>query len=143
MTTASVEVEDDFGDVIAQKGTITDDRKKYILFVGNLSFKSKTTEIKDFFESRGAPVTAVRLLTDKKTRKPKGFAFCEFESSEAIEIALSLHQTSFGGRKINIELTAGGGGNKSALRKKKIKEKNEKYRLEKSAPSSSKSITSK
>ena len=138
MTQENTEVEDDFGDITAQKSAITDDRKKYILFVGNLSYKSKATEIKEFFESHGASVTAVRLLTDKKTGKPKGFAFCEFESPAAIETALSLHQTLFGGRKINVELTAGGGGNRSAHRKQKIKEKNEKYRTEKSTLTTSK-----
>jgi nucleolar protein 6 len=134
MAKNSVEVEDDFEGVEAQKSTTTDERKKYILFVGNLSFKSTANEIKEFFESKGAAVTAVRLLTDKKTKRPKGFAFCEFESPVALEAALALHLTKFAGRKINVELTAGGGGSKSKVRKEKIKAKNEKYRLEHAVP---------
>ena len=105
--------------------------KKYILFVGNLSFKSTTEDIKKFFEDQGATVEAVRLSTDKKTKKPKGFAFCEFDSAESLEIALGMHHCELGGRRINVELTAGGGGHKSEKRKLKIKEKNEKYRKEK------------
>lgn len=105
--------------------------KKYIVFVGNLSYKTTAEEIQKFFEDQGAVVQAVRLSTDKKTKKPKGFAFCEFDSAESIEIALGMHHGELGGRRINVELTAGGGGHKSAKRKLKIKEKNEKYRKEK------------
>ena len=104
--------------------------KRYLLFLGNLSYKSTAEEIKAFFEQEGASVVAVRISTDKKTKKPKGFAFCELDSAESLEIALGMHQTKFGGRKINVELTAGGGGHKSEKRKLKIKEKNEKYRQE-------------
>lgn len=104
--------------------------KKYILFVGNLSYKTTAAEIQKYFEDQGATVQAVRLSTDKKTLKPKGFAFCEFDSAESIEIALGMHHGELGGRRINVELTAGGGGSKSAKRKLKIKEKNEKYRKE-------------
>jgi hypothetical protein len=38
---------------------------------------------------------------------------------------LYFHKTLFNKRPINVELTAGGGGNKSAARNKKIAEKNE------------------
>jgi nucleolar protein 6 len=40
-------------------------------------------------------------------------------------LALSKHHSDFKGRRINVELTVGGGGNKSENRKKKIKVKND------------------
>lgn len=39
--------------------------------------------------------------------------------------ALAFHHTFFKKRQINVELTAGGGGNKSESRKEKLKVKNE------------------
>lgn len=68
---------------------------------------------------------AVRLLTPKPTPgstaapKSKGCAFVEFTLATALQAALRLHEGEFLGRKINVELTAGGGGN-SAGRKDKI-----------------------
>lgn len=80
---------------------------------------------------------AVRLLTPKATSgdKPpasKGCAFIEFTTTSALQTALRLHQSSLSGRKINVELTAGGGGNSEARRakieaqRKKLNEEREK-----------------
>lgn len=48
----------------------------------------------------------------------------EFDSSEALEKALGCHHTVVGGRKINVELTAGGGG-KGEKRMGRIRERRE------------------
>ncbi len=61
--------------------------------------------------------------------QPKGFAFVEFDSHRILERALNLHHTVFLGRKINVELTAGGGG-KGSQRQTKIEEKNLKLNME-------------
>ncbi|KAJ1677432.1 hypothetical protein EV182_006191 [Spiromyces aspiralis] len=68
---------------------------------------------------------SVRLLTDKKTQKPKGYAFLEFEQSKMLKKALMYHRMPFKSRKINVELTAGGGGNNENRRKKLEKRRNE------------------
>lgn len=59
----------------------------------------------------------------KSTSKSKGFAFVEFVNKVALQQALRLHHTELDGRKINVELTAGGGG-KSETRISKVKERN-------------------
>lgn len=71
-----------------------------------------------------APV--VRLLTPKQSHhspnpsnQSKGCAFIQFTQPLALQAALRLHESELGGRKINVELTAGGGGN-SEQRKAKI-----------------------
>jgi nucleolar protein 6 len=69
--------------------------------------------------------SSIRLLTDKVTKKPRGIAFLEFSNSSDLDLALSKHHSDFKGRRINVELTVGGGGNKSENRKKKIKVKND------------------
>lgn len=100
---------------------------KFILFVGNLPFKTTEDDIKAHFKN--CMPTSIRL------RNEKGCAFIEFknddpmQSKRLMDVALRLHKSTLGGRKINVELTAGGGGN-SQERIEKIKAKNEKLEQE-------------
>ena len=69
---------------------------------------------------------ALLCLCLHSTNKPKGFAFVEFSSAEGLQGAIKKHHTQLAKRKINVELTAGGGGNKSESRKAKLSDKNKK-----------------
>lgn len=79
------------------------------------------------------PPPVVRQLTKRvKTpshksglEKSKGCAFLEFSKASGLQNALRLHHSVLDGRKINVELSAGGGG-KSAERIKKLQVKNAK-----------------
>ena len=79
------------------------------------------------------PSPTVRQLTKRVQRssatetkeKSKGCAFLEFREASGLQSALRLHHSVLDGRKINVELSAGGGGN-SASRVKKLKVKNAK-----------------
>ncbi len=64
-------------------------------------------------------------MTDKKTKKSKGFAFVEFANLKSFTKGLAFHHSIFKNRQINVEMTAGGGG-KSENRMQKLKEKNTK-----------------
>jgi hypothetical protein len=72
---------------------------------------------------------AVRLLTEKPTPgaktppKSRGIAFLELLNSTEMQACMKLHHSELNQRRINVELTAGGGG-KSATRKGKIAERN-------------------
>ncbi|WVN86497.1 uncharacterized protein L203_101661 [Cryptococcus depauperatus CBS 7841] len=105
-----------------------DAKQRFILFVGNLTFKTSKEEVQKHFESAAGQKPAVRLLTTKATptqpSKSRGIAFVELPSSSAIQACLKLHHSQLGGRTINVELTAGGGGS-SEGRKKKIQVRNE------------------
>jgi len=79
-------------------------------------------------------VPVVRLSTPKvdpvkgETRaktKSKGYAFIEFSTASSLQHALKLHHSLLLGRKINVELSAGGGG-KGETRKAKIAKQREK-----------------
>jgi nucleolar protein 6 len=98
-------------------------------FAGNLKYTTSLDSIKSHFSTCDPPPT-IRLLTPKpnakskvQTSKSKGCAFLEFSKHAALQQALRLHQSELEGRKINVELTAGGGG-KSEKRLSKVKERN-------------------
>jgi len=79
------------------------------------------------------PSPTVRQLTKRvqnssataTKEKSRGCAFLEFGEASGLQSALRLHHSVLDGRKINVELSAGGGGN-SASRVKKLKVKNAK-----------------
>lgn len=88
------------------------------LFVGQLPFKATEAQVRKHFAEAGD--IQLRMLTDKKTKRFKGTAFIEVKDSKALGAALSRHHTLLNGRRINVELTASGGGNKSEQRRTKI-----------------------
>lgn len=84
--------------------------------------------------------TSVRLLTEKTNpARSRGIAFVEFADFARMKTCLAkFHHTEFpdpaagadATRRINVELTAGGGGNKSEGRQEKIRAKNAKLNEE-------------
>lgn len=98
------------------------------LTLGNLGFKTTRESVAEHFKEAAGHIPSVRLLTEKPTGsqppKSRGIAFLELLSSEEMQKCLKLHHSILNGRRINVELTAGGGG-KSAARKGKIAERNE------------------
>ncbi|HMU38734.1 MAG TPA: RNA-binding protein [Pseudomonadota bacterium] len=72
------------------------------LYVGNLPYAAKEQDIQDFFEQTGSrTVTQVKIITDRETGRPRGFAFVELSDAKMAESAIAeLHGTQFGGRKI-------------------------------------------
>lgn len=95
---------------------------RFILFVGNLPYDITQEELMSHFKN--SKPDRIRI------RQDKGIAFLEFDNDtqeiqSKMELALRLHHSTLKFRKINVELTVGGGGN-SENRKNKLKEKNEK-----------------
>ncbi|CAL1532993.1 unnamed protein product [Lymnaea stagnalis] len=115
------------GDVDTSKSaTSKDSKNKYVLFIGNLPFDITREQLEDHFRKTGG-IKSIRIPRDKGTEKGRGFAYMEFDGRISHGIALRLHQTTLGGRKINVEFTSIGGG-KSEARKEKLKQKNHKRR---------------
>jgi nucleolar protein 6 len=100
---------------------------RFLLFVGNLPYDYTKEAIRNIFKA--CDVIDVRIPTEKDTEQPKGFAFVEFSNSQDLNHALGFHKTLIAGRRINIELTVGGGGN-SIQRKKKLGKKHQSLALE-------------
>ncbi|KAF4605009.1 hypothetical protein EYR40_003792 [Pleurotus pulmonarius] len=103
-------------------------KQRFILFVGNLKYTTSLEAIQKHFAACDPP-PSVRLLTPKPSKnstvshKSKGCAFLEFSQKSGLQQALKLHQSDLDGRRINVELTAGGGG-KSEQRLTKLRTRN-------------------
>jgi RNA recognition motif-containing protein len=70
------------------------------LYVGNLSFQTTETELKELFGQSG-PVETVRIITDRDTGRSKGFGFVEMEDGADHAIA-QLHGKDFNGRALTV-----------------------------------------
>lgn len=70
------------------------------IYVGNLPFSATDDEVRELFAEYGT-VESVNLIIDRETGRPRGFGFVEM-SSGADEAISNLHQTSMGGRSLNV-----------------------------------------
>lgn len=84
------------------------------LYVGNLAYSVTEAELRDVFGEAGE-VVDVKVVLDRDTGRPRGFAFVELssdgEATKAIEV---LNGRDLQGRVMNVsearERTGGGGG---------------------------------
>jgi RNA recognition motif-containing protein len=84
------------------------------LYVGNLAYGVTEAELRDTFAEAGE-VVDVKVVLDRDTGRPRGFAFVELsndgEAAKAIEV---LNGRELQGRAMNVsearERTGGGGG---------------------------------
>lgn len=96
---------------------------RFIIFVGNLPEDVTPSELQAHFKSSSPD--------EIRIRKDKRIAFLEFNGEKdskniqsRMDIALLQSKTMLKDKKINVELTVGGGGN-SHQRLEKLKQKNE------------------
>jgi RNA recognition motif-containing protein len=70
------------------------------LYVGNLSFQTTETELRELFGQSG-PVETVRIITDRDTGRSKGFGFVEMEDGADHAIS-QLNGKDFNGRLLTV-----------------------------------------
>jgi len=87
------------------------------LFVGNLSWDTQEDDLIAAFEQDGRKVTSARIMTDRDTGKPRGFAFVEMETEQDAQAAIqAMNGTELDGRPLRVNLAEeraprpGGGG---------------------------------
>lgn len=87
------------------------------LYVGNLSYNVTEGELRDVFAEGGRNVVEVKVVMDRDTGRPRGFAFVEMGSDEEATGAISsLSGREIQGRPINVSEAraraprSGGGG---------------------------------
>ena len=73
------------------------------MYVGNLSYNVKESDLRQVMEEYGV-VESVKLITDRETRRSKGFAFVEMpESSEASNAINELNGAEYAGRPMVVK----------------------------------------
>jgi cold-inducible RNA-binding protein len=87
------------------------------LYVGNLSYNATEAEIRDVFSEGGKNVAEVKIVLDRDTGRPRGFAFVEMGSDdEANQVIQSLNGREVQGRPLSVSEAreraprSGGGG---------------------------------
>ena len=73
------------------------------LFVGNLPYSATEEELRELFAQYGE-VQSVKLITDRETGRPRGFAFIEMEDAEAQAAIDALNGTELGGRNLRVDV---------------------------------------
>jgi len=71
------------------------------IYVGNLPFSATEDELMDLFGQHGT-VDSVKLIADRDTGRPRGFAFVEMEDEGAEAAIEALDGNEFGGRSLRV-----------------------------------------
>jgi RNA recognition motif-containing protein len=83
------------------------------LYVGNLSFNTSESELRELFAQYGE-VASASLVMDRETGRPRGFGFVEFADAEHAKAAIAgLNGQNVGGRDLTVNEAKpreGGGG---------------------------------
>ena len=74
------------------------------LYIGNLSFDATEEDVKQLFGTYGE-VKEVKIVTDRYTGRPRGFAFVEMANTDSANQAKkSLDGQQFHGRDLSVDL---------------------------------------
>lgn len=88
------------------------------IYVGNLSFNTSESELRQLFEAHGA-VTSASLVMDRETGRPRGFGFVEMSDDDQARAAMNaLNGTNVGGRDLTVNEAKpreGGGGGRGGF----------------------------
>ncbi len=72
------------------------------LYVGNLSYNTNEVELRELFAQSGT-VVDVKVVTDRDTGRPRGFAFVEMSSAaEATAAIEQVNGREMGGRTLKV-----------------------------------------
>jgi len=71
------------------------------IFVGNLAYRASKEDLEQLFGQYGV-VRSVRIMTDRMTRRPRGFGFVEMEANGALAAIKALDGKDFHGRTLKV-----------------------------------------
>ncbi len=93
------------------------------LYVGNLSFQTLEDDLIKAFEQDGRRVESARIMVDRETGRPRGFAFVEMASDADAQAAIqAMNGAELDGRPLKVNeaqerapRTGGGGGGRGGF----------------------------
>ncbi|MBU1318323.1 MAG: RNA-binding protein [candidate division Zixibacteria bacterium] len=72
------------------------------IYIGNMSYDTTEDQLRQAFEGYGE-VTSVKVITDRDSGQPKGFAFVEMSGQTEASAAISgLNGQDMNGRALNV-----------------------------------------
>ena len=71
------------------------------IYVGNLPFTATEDEVRSLFERHGK-VESVKLINDRETGRPRGFAFVDMATGEAQNAIQQTNGFQMGGRPLRV-----------------------------------------
>eukprot|EP01080_Neovahlkampfia_damariscottae_P005879 gene5879-9707_t len=75
----------------------------FVAYVGNLSFKVIEDDIAHLFGEEG--LASINIPLDRERGKPKGFAYVEFTTADALKAALKFNGTEFFQRDLRVDVS--------------------------------------
>lgn len=73
------------------------------VFIGNIPYDATEQQIRNILNTVG-PITSLRLVTDAKTGKPKGYGFAEYgDPATAASAIRNLNNTDLNGRSLRVD----------------------------------------
>lgn len=73
------------------------------IYIGNLSYKARETDLKAVFEKFGK-VDSIEIIVDRRTRRSRGYAFVEMSNGQAAQEAIkALDGKEFMGRSLRVD----------------------------------------
>src|ERR1700744_2367650 len=76
------------------------------IYVGNLPFTATEDEVRAIFERHGK-VESVKLINDRETGRPRGFAFVDMSASDAQTAIQQTNGFQTGGRPLRVNEAQG------------------------------------
>jgi RNA recognition motif-containing protein len=72
------------------------------IYIGNMSFETTEAQLRQAFEGFGE-VSTIKIITDRDSGQPKGFAFVEMPTTGEANAAISgLNGREMNGRTLNV-----------------------------------------
>jgi len=73
------------------------------IYVGNISFETTNEQLRNLFSAHG-DVKSVKLINDRDTGKPRGFAFVEMDDDSAKDAITATDGVELAGRSLRVNL---------------------------------------
>ena len=86
---------------IKRKGQVSSSGNQ--IYVGNLSYSMREAQLREEFESFGN-ISALRIITQGRTNRSKGFGFVTYKSEKSAQKALAAHGRMVKGRTIVVRI---------------------------------------